>query len=113
MLSKENRLKKKKDFERVFKNGKGFREGFLFLKIIPNNLGINRFGFMVGKRLSKRATVRNRVRRKISEIVRLKLKDIKHGIDAVFVVFPGMGKNDLWEIEKIIDKLFERAKVLK
>lgn len=113
MLANKNRLKKKKEIERVFKEGRGFGGNFLFLKIVKNNLGISRFCFVVGKNLSKKATVRNRVRRRISELVRLKLKNIKNGIDAVFIALPGTEKKDFREIEKTIDKIFAKAKLLK
>lgn len=113
MLPKANRLKKKKDFERVFKEGKGFREDFLFFKIAKNNSGINRFAFIVGKKLSRKATIRNKVRRRLSALVRQKLKNLKSGHDAIFLVFPGIEKKDFWEIEKTIDKLFAKAKLLK
>lgn len=38
MLPEVNRLKKEKDFERVFKKGRGYKEDFLYLKIVKNNL---------------------------------------------------------------------------
>jgi len=113
MLASRNRLKKKKEIERVFKEGKGFLGAFLFLKIVKNNLGISRFCFAVGKSLSRKATVRNKVRRRISELVRLKLKNIKNGIDVVLIALPGTEKKDLQEIEKAVDELFARAKLLK
>ena len=45
MLPKENRLKKKKDFEKVFKEGQGFKEDFLFLKVVKNNLNLTDLAF--------------------------------------------------------------------
>lgn len=113
MLPKANRLKKKKDFERVFKEGKGFREDFLFFKIAKNNSGINRFAFIVGKKLSRKATVRNKMRRCLSALVRQKLKNLKSGHDAIFLVFPGAEKREFLEIGKTIDNLFAKAKLLK
>jgi len=51
MLKKENRLKKKKDFEKVFKEGKSFKNNFLIVKINENNLNFPRFGFVVSKKV--------------------------------------------------------------
>ena len=42
MLPKINRLKKQKDFERVYKKGKGYKEDFLFLKIVENGKKLTR-----------------------------------------------------------------------
>lgn len=113
MLPSQNRLKKKKDFERVFKRGKGFREDFLFLKVADNKLGISRFGFVVGKNISKKAVVRNRTRRRIAELVRLKSKNLRQGIDAVFVAFPGLEKKNFEGIEETVNKIFAKAKIFK
>jgi len=113
MLKKINRLKKKKDFEKVLKKGKGFKQDFLLCKIIKNNLKISRFGFIVSQKISKKATVRNKLKRKLSELVRVKLEKIKNGIDIIFIVFPGLENKDFWEIEGIIKKIFEKIKILK
>jgi ribonuclease P protein component len=112
MLSKENRLKRKKDFERVFKEGQGFKEDFLFLKIVKNNLKTSRFGFMVSKNFSKKATLRNKIKRRLRELVRINLVKVKKGIDGVLVAIPGLETKDFWEIEEIINKLFKKAKII-
>lgn len=112
MLSWANRLKKKKDFERVFKRGKGFKENFLYLKIKKSNLKSSRFGFMVSKKFSKKAATRNKIKRRLSELVRIKLPLIKKGIDGVIVVMPGLEINDFWELEEIINKLFKKANLI-
>ena len=59
MLAKINRIKKKKDFEVIFKNSKSLKNNLFILKVAKNNLGLNRFGFVVSLKISKKATVRN------------------------------------------------------
>jgi len=113
MLPKINRLKKKKDFERVYKEGKGYKEDFLFLKIVENGKKLTRFGFVVGKNFSKKAALRNQIKRKLREIIRLKFKKIKKGFDAVLIIKPsGFEKKDFCEVEEIISKLLTKAKIL-
>jgi len=109
MLPKANRLKKKKDFERVFKKGQGFKEDFLYLKIIKNNLKSSRFGFIVSKKFSKKAVNRNKIKRRLRGLIRIKLNKIKKGIDGVIIIMPGLEVTDIWQLEKIINKLFEKA----
>ncbi len=111
MLPKANRLKKNKDFERVFRVGEGYKEDFLFLKIRENNLETSRFGFVVSKKFSKKALIRNRIKRQLREIVKLKLSKIKKGIDGVILVRPGLRDKDFWELEEVINKLFKKAKL--
>ena len=134
MLLKENRLKKKKDFEKVFKTGKGYKEDFLLLKIRENNLKTSRFGFVVSKKFSKKALIRNRIKRQLRELVKLKLSKIKKGIDAVILTVPalldpgqvrvltklspavkkqGLKDKDFCELEEIINKLFKKAGILR
>jgi len=112
MLPKRNRLKKKKDFENVFKKGESFKEDFLILKVVPNCSNLIRFGFIVSQKISKKATLRNKIRRKLSELVRLKMKKLKKGIDVVLMTLPGIETKDFWEIEESIDKLFKKAKII-
>jgi ribonuclease P protein component len=110
MLSKKNRLKRKKDIEGVFKRGKGFKEDFLILKVAKNNFKNSRFALVVSQKISKKATLRNKIRRKMSETVRLKIKRVKKGMDLVLIATPGLEEKDFWEINEIINKLFQKAK---
>ena len=111
MLPSENQLKKEKDIERVFKKGKSFKEGFLVLKIINNDLENSRFGFVVSTKISKKASLRNKIKRRLRELVRARLKKIKTGADGLFVAVPGIEEKDFWEIEDTMNKIFLRAKL--
>ncbi|KKQ67033.1 MAG: ribonuclease P protein component [Candidatus Nealsonbacteria bacterium RIFCSPLOWO2_12_FULL_39_31] len=113
MLSKENRLKKKKDFEDVFKNGRGYKDGFLYLKIIKNNLEPSRFGFVVGVKFSKSAVKRNKIKRWLRELTRINLQVIEKGFDCVVIVFPGFKAKNFEEAEGLAEKLFRRAGIIK
>lgn len=112
MLPAINRLKKKRDFDRVFKKGKGFKEDFLVLKSTPNNLKISRFGFIVSQKVSKKATVRNKIKRKLRELVRLRMAEIKKGIDGVLIVSKGLENEKLEQLEKKFVGLFKKAKLI-
>ena len=113
MLKKINRLKKKKDFEKVLREGKGFKEDFLLFKTIKNNLKVSRFGFIISQKVSKKAVVRNKLKRKTSELVRIKLDKIIKGIDGIFIFSSNLENKDFWEIEEIINKIFAKAKTFK
>lgn len=113
MLAEINRLKKKKDFEKVFKDGQGYKEDFLYLKICKNNLKESRFGFITSKKFSSKAVVRNKIKRKLREIIRLKMPKMKKGIDGAIVVLPGLEIKDFWELDGIIDDLFKKAGIIK
>jgi len=111
MLAKKNRFDKKKNFRQVLKEGRNFKEKFLTLKVTQDKTGEIRFGFIVSQRVSKKATIRNKVKRKISELVRLRIKKIRKGIDAILIALPGIEKKEFLEIGEMIDNLFKKAKI--
>ena len=110
MLPKINRLRKTKDFEGVFKSKKGyfFSKEKILIKVKKNNLENSRFGFVVGRKVSKKATERNLIKRKLREAVRKNLPKIKKGIDVVIVVKPGFKENDF---DRLIERIFKIAKI--
>ena len=112
MLPKINRLQKNKDFDEVFKRGKGFKEDFLFLKFLENSLGISRFGFVVSNKVSNKSTVRNQIKRKLRDLIKENLPDIKKGIDAVIVASNQIKGKNFEEVKKVINKIFLKAKII-
>lgn len=112
MLPRINRLQKNKDFNKVFKKGKGFREDFLFLKILDNNYGVSRFGFVVSNKISNKSTVRNKIKRKLRNLVREKLPGIKKGMDLVIIVNHQINEKEFREMEKTLNKLFLKSNIL-
>lgn len=69
MLKRQHRLKKQADFLCVFKEGKRRNIDSLIISERPNSLGIVRFGVVVSKKVSKKAVVRNKIRRSILAIL--------------------------------------------
>ena len=114
MLPKANRLKKNKDFERVFKNGLSFREDFLILKAVPNSLKNNRFGFIVSSKVSKKAVIRNKIKRWLRQALLLLLKTfnkIQKPVDIIIIVKSGVNIKNFQEVERVINKLFKKIKL--
>ncbi|MCY3882202.1 MAG: ribonuclease P protein component [Chloroflexi bacterium] len=74
-------LRRRADFEQVFASGRLVRGHSLALRVLERGQGPTRVGFAIGKRLDKRAIIRNRVRRRLREALRpLHLRD---GFDVV------------------------------
>lgn len=113
MLPKKFRLAKKKDFEKIHKFGKFSGQDFLAIKTVKNNLNVSRFGFLIGLKISKKATVRNKVKRRLRETIRLRLDKIKPGFDVAVFARPEIVEKDYLEIDKTIDKVFKKARLFK
>lgn len=111
MFSKINRLRKTKEIEKVFKNGTSCRSDFLLLKFFKNSLPVSRFAFVVGQKVSKKATVRNRIKRRIREAVKKELPNINAGLDTVWVALRGLENKNTEEIKKDVKCLLQKAKV--
>jgi ribonuclease P protein component len=112
MLPLRNRLKKEKDFEAVFKNGVGRKEGFLFLKLAANKLEDSRFGFVVSKKVSNKSVVRNKIKRQLRNLVKRNLPRVKKGIDAVMVVSPGAQKASFEELSALVEKILTKSRII-
>ena len=86
MLPKKLRLKKKKEFERVFRNGLSAAQGNLRLCFLKNELGFNRFAIATKKGTFSSNPAKNRAKRILSELIRLNLKKIKKSYDMIIIV---------------------------
>lgn len=110
MLPLKNRLKKKKDFENLFKKGKGCSQGFLYIKILKNGLDDSRFGFIVSKKFSPKAVLRNKIKRYLREAVKKNLGNVKKGFDAAIVVSSNAQLENT-DVESEIKKLLKKSRL--
>jgi len=92
MLPKANRIKKRKDFELLYKRAKTFKSKFIILKAAKSNSEKVSAGFVVSQKVSKKATVRNKIRRRLSAIMQAGLPEIKPGTSLLFIVLSGAEK---------------------
>lgn len=100
-LSKKNRLTAKKDIDRVFKEGRTVRGGFLFLKFLKNKNSFPRFSFIVSSKNVPLAVHRNRIKRLFSAEIINKPSFLGLNYDVVAVVNKKITKN---KIESLINE---------
>ena len=108
MLPNINRLTKKKDFEVVFKLGKSIKDGFLLCKVMQNNLPQSRFGFVVSKKISNKAVMRNKVKRRLRKAVENHFKEYQTPLDVVIISLSGIEKKEFLEIEEKVAKFLNK-----
>lgn len=112
MLPQINRIKKKKDFEKIFKNSKSFKTNLFIFRIMKNDLQLDRFGFVVSLKISKNAVLRNKIRRRLSEIIRSESENIKTGMDLVIITLPGIEKKEFSELKEAIRDALVKTKLV-
>ncbi len=113
MLPKENRLKKEKEFEAVFKGGRTLKGKSAFIRYLINGTDKTRIGFVVSKKISKLAVVRNKTKRRMREIVRLKKDKLKEGLSIVIVSLPSITKLTYKEIKEDLENLLNKEELIK
>lgn len=112
MLARKFRLRKDKEFEAVHRRGRFFKESFLAIRVLANGLAFSRCAFLIGTKASKRAVVRNRVRRQMSETVRLDWERISKGFDIVFMVRPEITEKSHAEIRAAVENVLRKANLI-
>ncbi len=75
---------------------------------MPNGLGYSRFGFAVSRRIGK-AAARNRVKRRLREIVRQRQNNIRPGYDLVFIARRPIVKASHPDLVAAVETLLRRA----
>ena len=78
-------LKKNIDFQKVYKEGKSKANKYLVMYVLPNDLGINRLGISVSKKVGN-SVVRHHLTRLLRESYRLHEEMFHSGWDIVVIV---------------------------
>lgn len=115
MLTRPHRLAAKSDFAKLFAKGRPFHARGLTLKAAPNGQEATRVGFVVSTKVSKRSVVRNRIRRRLRDIIRLRMAEIRPGFDIALIVkaelLPLEHAELVQTVEFLLDKSGLRPKV--
>lgn len=111
MLKKKYRFFKEREIEKIFKKGEAFFSGPLGIKVYNNNLSFSRMGVLVGKKFSKKAVERNKVKRQIATIFQDFWETIKPGIDIIVFLKKDSQELPPQDLRKVILELLKKAKV--
>ena len=111
-MDARNRLRRRGDFARLRRHGRTYRRPWLSLSVVQNEVGYNRYGFITSKQLGK-AVTRNRVRRVLREVIRLRHADVQPGFDILWIARSGLVGKPWPVVVQMVDELYRQAGLLK
>lgn len=111
-LNRAVRLRKNSDFQRVRQQGRSVASRLLIVAWTPNTVSHIRVGFVVSKRISKRAVRRNYSKRLLSEAIRSYLPELSGSWDVVITARSPIVDAHLRDIAQDIGILLRRARLL-
>jgi len=97
-FTKDEKLLKNLDFRKVFDKGKKCKGKYLLLFYTSGNT--RKIGIVVSKKVSKKAVVRNKLKRRLREIYRTNKSCLPGNLFVVVVAMPFAAKVNYEELER-------------
>jgi ribonuclease P protein component len=112
MLSKDKRLRLGRDISRVYSRGRYAGAGIISLKALETKGPGSRAVVVVSKKVSKKATLRNRLRRRVTAILEAQWQTVRPGYDIVVTVHEDLADVSPQQLQAKLRSLMERANLL-
>lgn len=109
-MKKSLRLTKNLEFIHVYKTGRRLTSPFFTMYIKKNDLNFSRLGVSVSKKVGK-SVVRNKIKRRIKEIIKTNYDDIRKGYDIVISVRPKATQLDFKTMNQELKSLMKRGRI--
>lgn len=106
MLSRKFRLHRREEIIPVLRYGRPFPTPLLMVRIRPNRIGNPRAAVVVANAVSKKAVVRNTIRRRIQEVVRKDFLASLPNIDIIISAKSSAVNASSHEFKKVLEDIF-------
>jgi ribonuclease P protein component len=114
MLAKKHRLTRSENFKKVEKEGVVLQTpDFGVAYIDRKDEEPSRFGFVVSTKIAKGATDRNRIRRAMSEAVRITALEVRSGLDVIFLAKTSIVKSPTDKIMRDVKNILKEEVFIK
>lgn len=110
MLKKEV-LRKKEDFNAIYKAGKSFPDRYIVLFCRKNDLPYNRTAFLASKKVGN-SVQRNRAKRLMKESFRLNRDRFRNGYDLIFIARNTITGKKLKDVNKSMMNAARKGNVI-
>lgn len=111
MLPSQNRLKKPADIARVYRQGRYGGGGALSVKARRTGQPESRAAIVVGKKVDKRAVVRNRNRRRVAAALLELWPSVAKGYDIVVSVHQDLSEQQAAQLKELVSRALQSAGV--
>lgn len=106
------RIRQNEEFQKIRKEGLSYNNELLVICTRANQLSYSRFGFSVSSRLGG-AVLRNRIKRRLREAMRLRMETIKPGWDIIVIAKRPVSQADFHAMDAACARLLRRAHLLR
>jgi len=104
---KEERIRRRVDFLKIFREGTKSRTAHFWISFCPNGLSHRRLGITVGKKVGS-AVVRNRLKRRIREFYRQNKKLFPGETDILITAQEDAGCLDFWQVANELKEVLRK-----
>lgn len=112
-LPKPLRLKHWQDFQATYQQGKRYRGTHLLLRVLREpHLAPSRFGIAVSQKVSKKAVVRNRIKRQLRAVLLCQCPHLASGFNVIIVVLPSAVLCKYEHFLRELEQLFKQAGIM-
>ncbi len=115
-LPQANRLKHRRDFKEIYQHGSRYARRHLVLITLPaisaTTATSTKIGIVVSQKVSKKAVVRNRIKRRIRAALQSLIPDIAKGWRLVVIVRPRALECEYEHFLRELEQLLRQAEVL-
>jgi ribonuclease P protein component len=111
-MKRAQRLRKAAEFQRVRARRRSWTHPLLMLYAAENGTDCTRVGIVAGRWVGN-AVARNRVKRRVREVIREQYAAIAPGYDLVWLARPGLATADHRALVAAVEHLLQRARLLR
>lgn len=111
-LPKQQRIKKRKDFDAIFKKGRGYQGKFFAVKILDNGFSFCRVAVIISSNLTPSAVSRNNGKRKILAVMTRLFTFCKVPVDIVVIVKQDIKEKKSKDIQQSLFEIFKKANIV-